>query len=386
MSEYSPREIAIGLCSRREFPFWFVRTVAEGVWTEPEEEWLKTFLRVSEGIAETQQQLEWKRVRKLREHYQSTFSLQELAAAGKKELMKSRKKEIYINTFFDPDYPPDFRALEEPPSVLWSTQPLGRFFASERLSVIGSRKLTYYGERATKIFVKQLAGAYKLTIVSGCAQGADWYAHQTALAEGGKTVGFLGSGIEQMLPRYKLLTRSKGAILISEFPPQAPSDKWRFPFRNRLIAAAGKGVFIVEAGENSGTLITAAAATKIGKEVMVLTQPWDSPNAVVFRKLSRDGARVIVKVEDILDQLGLPHVATRKGINLTAILASAQNLVERAFLQELIRRGGNAFFTEMKKPAKIDDFSWEEAQLNLEARGIIRQRLGACELAGMLQS
>lgn len=386
MPMFSKRDIALAFCSRKEFPYWFIRTVAEGTFDEPEMIWRETFFRISASeLTDSQQEREWRRTQLLRQSTKK-LSLQKIIEQGRRSVAQLGSDGVHVTTCFDEEYPQDFFSLEDPPPVLWSTKPLRPFFENTRLSVIGSRQLTYYGERATKAFVKVLVGAYKLTIVSGCAQGADWIAHQTAVEQGGKTIGFLGSGIQQLSPRCAELGRMKNAVLISEFPPHVPNDKWRFPFRNRLIAAAAKGVFIIEAGEKSGTMITASAAMKIGREVMVLTQPWESPNAVVFRKLSQDGARVIVRVEDVLDQLGMPYVPSSGGFNITTVLASAEVLAEREFLHSLILMGGKAFLAQIKKPEQLNNLEWEEGRLNLEARGIIRQRLGAYELACMVQS
>lgn len=310
-------------------------------------------------------------------------NLSELTLTWQLKSQELAKRGISCTTFLDPAYPQEFVGLEEPPSTLWSTQPLRKILPL-RLAVIGSRGMTNYGARSTRELVGELVSNCSLSIISGCARGIDWVAHESAIRHKGQTIGILGCGIEQMPYYCKELSTNQHVIWISEFPPLASGAKWRFPFRNRLIAALSQGVLVIEGGEKSGTLITAGIARDLGKPVMVLSHNRDNVRNFAVRHLCKLGALPVMTAEHILEDLGVADLPTKpKG---STVLIQARNVTERLFLEQLVARGGRSLRSSLVPPNCVDQKTWENTRFELEARGVITERLGTCELTGMVQS
>lgn len=146
------------------------------------------------------------------------------------------------------------------------------------VAIVGSRKMTDYGQRVIEKIVPQIV-ATKQTIVSGFMYGVDQYAHKTCLKNGGKTIAVLGWGIKTTLFNTDLKLAkeiiSSGGLLISEWESQKPTH-WTFPSRNRIVAALSKQVIVVEAAENSGSLITARIALTLKRELFAVPGPITS--------------------------------------------------------------------------------------------------------------
>jgi DNA processing protein len=147
------------------------------------------------------------------------------------------------------------------------------------------------------------------TTVSGLARGIDAGAHRGALRGPGMAVAVLGSGVDVIYPventgLYRSILDGRGAI-ISEYPPGTRPDRWRFPARNRLIAAIASAVVVVEAGEKGGALITARLAAELGRPVLVVPGDVDRPASVGCNRLIKDGAHPVLDVADLLADLEL---------------------------------------------------------------------------------
>lgn len=213
----------------------------------------------------------------------------------------------------DADYPPALREIASPPFALYIK---GRLRPDvPHLAVVGTRKATPYGREATAAIIRELGRETKVAIVSGLAQGIDTSAHRAALEARLPTFGVLGGGMdrESFFPpeNWNLaeeMLRSGGAVL-SEYPPGAPSLKHHFPARNRIIAGLSRGVLIAEAPEKSGALITARWALESGREVMAIPGQLFSPTAQGTNRLIQDGARLVTKAEDIIEELNLERRA-----------------------------------------------------------------------------
>ncbi|MEJ8785128.1 DNA-processing protein DprA [Peptoniphilus sp. HCN-40583] len=202
----------------------------------------------------------------------------------------------------DDFYPEKLALTPDPPMVIYA---LGNveLMAKPALSVVGARKHTDYGQRVCKKFVSQLASS-GLVIISGLALGIDKLAHQATLDVGGETIAVLGNGIGDCYPRsnracYEAI-QSTGLIL-SEYPPYTSPQPFRFPERNRIIAALGDGVLVVEAKEKSGSLITARLAAEYGREVFAVCGNVDSIYSQGTNRLIFDGASIALSPEDILN-------------------------------------------------------------------------------------
>jgi DNA processing protein len=204
---------------------------------------------------------------------------------------------------WDKLYPSAFKNSSCPPAALfWRGAPLAQ---RPWVAVVGTRKMSSYGKSATTQIVSELirAGA---AIVSGLALGIDACAHQTALDNQGQTVAVLAGGLDQasLYPRNNLpladrILLSKGS-LISEFAPGTPCYKGNFPQRNRLIATLAQAVVVVEAGADSGSVLTAKLALEENRDVFAVPGPISSEGSIGVHELLRQGAQICTSGSDVL--------------------------------------------------------------------------------------
>lgn len=233
-----------------------------------------------------------------------------------------------------PEYPRHLREIYNPPIVLhvWGTLTERD---SHAISVVGSRKTSHYGMECAKKLAYQLAYA-GLTVVSGLARGIDTAAHQAALAAKGRTVAVIGSGLMDLYPPENVGLAEKiaesGAV-VSEFPMEFPPSPQTFPYRNRIVAGWGSGVLVVEAGLNSGALITANQALEHGRSVYAVPGPIDRPTSAGSNRLIQQGAKLVTGASDILDDLNtLFPAAPAMGATPGTAGAAALSSEEQALL------------------------------------------------------
>jgi DNA processing protein len=201
------------------------------------------------------------------------------------------------------DYPERLWEIPDPPIVLWSK---GRApLPSRSVAIVGSRRSTPTGLMVARRLGGDLASA-GWTVVSGMALGVDGAAHEGALEAGGETVAVLGCGADVVYPRQHRALAARivetGRIL-SEFPPGSPPEPWHFPRRNRIISGLVRAVVVVEAGEKSGSLITARLAIEQGRDVLAVPGSAASGRYRGSHGLLKDGARLVETVDDVLDEL-----------------------------------------------------------------------------------
>ncbi len=213
----------------------------------------------------------------------------------------------HVVTWGDETYPPALRETHSPPLVLYVR---GKLETRDRhaIGIVGSRRTSHYGLKATKKLAFQLAHA-GLTVVSGLARGIDTAAHEAAIASGGRTVAVLGSGLGKLYPPENRALADRiadghGAV-VSEFPIDYPPDKQSFPLRNRIVAGWGDGILVVEAPARSGALITANQAADAGRTVYAVPGPIDRPTSQGANNLIKNGATLVTEASDILDDLGV---------------------------------------------------------------------------------
>lgn len=178
------------------------------------------------------------------------------------------------------------------------------------VTIVGSRSASVYGLRIAEALARELAVA-GVTIVSGMARGIDAAAHRGALAGAGTTIAVLANGPDVIYPAMHrpLYERIAGAgAVVSEYPPETMARKHFFPARNRIMAALGRVVIIVEAAQPSGSLITADVAIRIGRAVGAIPGQLGARNAAGTNELIKDGAHLIRGAQDVLDLLfGVGH-------------------------------------------------------------------------------
>ena len=202
------------------------------------------------------------------------------------------------------DYPPLLREIPDPPPVLYVS---GDLAGCERpIAVVGSRNATAYGLTLALQLGSDLA-SLGFTVVSGMALGIDAAAHEGALAGRGRTVAVLGSGLGKVYPAQHLhlfdRISASGAV-ISEFPLQAEPEAHHFPIRNRVISGMSLGTVVVEAGKNSGSLITARLAAEQNREVFAVPGSIQSFKSMGTHTLIKQGAKLVENVQDIVSELG----------------------------------------------------------------------------------
>jgi len=226
--------------------------------------------------------------------------------AAKMERDRAEREGISILRRECPEWPINLRGLEGMPLVLFSR---GRILPRDgaAVGIVGSRRPSRHGLRQAERFAGALA-SLGVTVVSGLARGIDAAAHRGALEAGGRTIAVLGSGLGRLYPREHLaLARriSGSGAVISEFPWDTPPRQFHFPHRNRILSALSLGILVVEAGEKSGSLITANWALDQNREVFALPGRIDCPEARGALRLIQDGARLVIDPGEIAEILGI---------------------------------------------------------------------------------
>lgn len=213
-----------------------------------------------------------------------------------------------LMTLADADYPKSLLEIADPPALLFCK---GRrtLLNQPALGIVGSRNATPQGVRDAEAFAHALSDA-GLTIVSGLALGIDAAAHRGGLAGAGSSIAVVGTGLDRVYPaKNKALAHrlAETGLILSEFPLGTPPLPHHFPRRNRLISGLARGVLVVEAAPDSGSLITARVAVEQGREVFAIPGSIHSPLSRGCHALIKEGAKLVESAADILDELAWPH-------------------------------------------------------------------------------
>lgn len=214
--------------------------------------------------------------------------------------MRAKIKKIYYE-----DFPLKLKEIPDAPPHIYIEGTLPDPDTHIYLAVVGSRKHTEYGKRACEDIIRGLAGN-PFVIVSGLALGMDAIAHQSALSAGLPTVAIPGSGIapETVAPKSNFrLARNiieSGGALMSEFEPEFEATPWSFPKRNRIVAGLCDAVLVIEAGIQSGALITAKLALNYSRDVLAIPGSIYSEQSAGTNSLLSRGAYLISSAEDII--------------------------------------------------------------------------------------
>jgi len=212
----------------------------------------------------------------------------------------------------DPTYPPLLATIFDPPPVLWTRGQVAAF-EPPAVAIVGSRAGSPYALAVAERLGADLA-ARGVVVVSGLARGVDSAAHRGALTAGA-TIAVLGSGPDVIYPKeHENLARDIAAtgLILSELAPGTPPRPQFFPQRNRIISGLSRAVVVVEAGERSGSLITARSALDQGRDVLAVPGSILSARNRGGHALLRDGAKIVESADDILEELGFPPGASRQ--------------------------------------------------------------------------
>jgi DNA processing protein len=224
-----------------------------------------------------------------------------------RQLKTMNETGIKMVTCLDHDYPRNLLHIYDRPAFLYVRGCLSPH--DTPVALVGSRHASTYGKYTTERLSRELA-LRGITIVSGMARGIDSCAHRGALTAKGRTIAVLGSGLDVIYPpeNKKLFQEiSENGAVISEYPPGTQPLAYQFPARNRIISGISHGVVVVEAGEKSGSLITARLAMEQGRDVFAIPGAIDSPTSRGTNSLIKQGAKLIENVDDILEDI-LPQL------------------------------------------------------------------------------
>jgi DNA processing protein len=230
----------------------------------------------------------------------------ELAARAREALDRRAALGVQLVSWLDADYPPALAAIPDPPPVLW-VRGQAAALSQPAVAIVGSRAGSPYALEVAARLAEDLA-ARGLAVVSGLARGVDSAAHRGALAADGVTVAVLGCGPDLVYPpehRVMAAEIARAGAVITELVPGTPPLKWCFPLRNRIISGLSRAVVVIEAGERSGSLITARAALEHGRDVLAVPGNVLSGRNRGAHALLRDGAKIVESADDILEELGM---------------------------------------------------------------------------------
>jgi len=267
-------------------------------------------------------------------------------------------------------YPAALLHLTDMPPGLWYRGRLDCLDSPHTVAIVGSRA----GSRVAIETAEQLArglAARGVIVVSGLARGVDSAAHRGALAGGGITVAVLGSGHLRLYPaeHRDLATEiEQRGLVVTEYPPEMPALPHHFPLRNRIISGLSRAVVVIEAAEQSGSLITAACALEQGKDVMAVPGNVLSGRNRGGHALIRDGAKIVETADDIVEELGWTVAAPAP----SALLSNDESAASGDGLLERMRTG---------IPYDLDELG---AVAGLEATGLLT-RLTGLELRGRVK-
>lgn len=260
---------------------------------------------------------------------------QEAWERADEELRRARMVGVSLLGVTDPAYPVPLRALYDPPPVLWARGDLKGLAAlagadARSIGIVGTRRCTPQGLAFTELLARGLASA-NVVVISGLARGIDTAAHRAAVDAGGLSVGVLGCGADRIYPRENE-ELARRLIVLSEHPVGTPPEPHYFPPRNRIIAGLSQGIVVVEAGEKSGALITAANAREAGRVVFAVPGRPVDPTAAGPNDLIRDGAVLTRNAQDILDEF----VWMAGPARLDPLLEGREALVYKALRGDLL--------------------------------------------------
>ncbi|SDZ02578.1 DNA processing protein [Proteiniborus ethanoligenes] len=291
-------------------------------------------------------------------------------------LKKIYSSNVKVITYYDDDYPSKLLHINGYPKVLYLK---GNLLPEDHISIaiVGSRKSTAYGRLVAEKISSELS-QLGVTLVSGMAKGIDTQVHQSALNNNTRTIAVLGSGVDVVYPSsnrelyYKI---QENGCVISEFPLGTQPFSYNFPQRNRIISGLSLGVVVIEATEKSGSLITAHHATEQGRDVFAVPGNINSLYSRGTNLLIKDGAKLVMSVEDIIDEV--PELNDK--------YLKTNNKKERLDYSQFSDAERNVIECLIENPIHCDLISYRTGigiiELNgiltiLEMKGIIRQLPG----------
>ena len=295
------------------------------------------------------------------------------------EWLKKEKENLFKmgGYFLEREQFPEFlNELPDPPIGLYT---LGEIPKTPFVSIVGTRIPSLYGKKLARKLAFELAQA-GVCIVSGMARGIDTEAHLGALDAGGKTLAFLGSGLDVIYPPENLnlyqRIKESGAVL-SEFPLSKGADRRTFPMRNRLVAGCSSAVLVIESAKTGGSMITARFAAEQGRTVFALPGRVDQPESQGCLDLIRDGAILVRNSVDILEEIApmlslssnSEAVKTQEPSNIFNNLDDQEKTIIKLF-----KGGERRSLDDIQTLLKVSSSQIAPAITMLEIKGLLSKR------------
>ena len=288
---------------------WVALNMTPGIGPRAAAKLLERFGSAEAVYSATRAELE--KLRLLPEAVESIIA-RDLFVRAEAEIESVRRLGADLLILDDGVYPALLREIYDPPIVIYVKGAWEACLDQPCVAVVGSRRCSTYGQNAALMLARDLAQR-GVTVVSGFARGIDAAAHRGALEGGGRTVAVLGTGMGQYYPRdHKRLADEiidRGGAIVTQFPLGTPPVAENFPYRNRIISGLSLGVVVVEAAENSGSLITARLAIEQNREVFAVPGNITSRNSFGTNYLIKGaGAKLVQQWQDIATELP-PQIA-----------------------------------------------------------------------------
>ena len=284
----------------------------------------------------------------------------------------------------DTDFPDILTKITDPVEQLFCIGDIS-LLSKLSMAVVGSRKCSQYGKQSAFNIGEALALNNAVTI-SGMAIGVDSMAHLGALKKGGGTIAVLGCGVDVCYPKKNKSLYDEiceKGLVISEYAPGIPPAPWRFPMRNRIIAAIASSVAVIEAGEKSGAAITALRAAEIGTDVFALPGNITSLYSVGTNRLIRDGARIITSVDDLMIEAGI--FSDKKTVEMNSLEIEDLLGTEEKQVYEAISRQEGITVSALCDQLKKSSSAVNGIITVLELKGMIYYELGKIFIAKFKQ-
>lgn len=282
-----------------------------------------------------------------------------------------KRDKVKVLTLWDEEYPRLLKEIPDPPPLLylWGEITLED---EKSLAIVGTRQMTRYGREVTELFAREISQA-GFTIISGLARGIDSCAHKAALEAAGRTIAVLGSGLGNIYPaeNSKLASQiAKNGAVVSELPPEVRATPGNFPARNRIISGLSLGVIITEAAGDSGSLITAGCALEQNREVFAVPGPIFSKQSEGTSRIIKEGAKLITRVEDVLEELGVQPM-----VGVQPLIYKPKNETEEKLLSLLEEQ---KHIDELVRDSQLDSGEVGSTLSLLELGGVVKNLGSGC--------
>jgi len=317
-----------------------------------------------------------KKIPGIRDQIATSLKDPQLFQKAESIIVQCAKHNINIVFITDPLFPKRLKEIEDAPILIYSKGNTETDH-NKTIAIVGTRKASAYGKQCLENLLQELI-PWNPVIVSGLAYGIDITAHKVCLDLGLRTIGVLGSGIQNIYPNlHQQIAQNmcEQGGLISEYAPNTKPEMYHFPARNRIIAGLCEGIIVAEAGEKGGALITAQLANSYNREVMAIPGNLNIPTSTGCNNLIKNNqAHLLTSGKDVAELLnwdiestGRPSKFKLKDVALLASLTEE----ERKLYEQI----------EKEENIQLDDLAWK-CGINISQTASLLLQL---EMSGLIQ-